>query len=185
MINSACATSWPADGHSAMQLRGPAGSNWTELCPPVPQSVTLPPTCSQTLQRTLSQQSGDEVLGICWQSILPIWPDDVIWTKQCISAIKWQDLNLSMHISEVTSSFLKAKVNKKLNMYRKVWWWMQRSLTINHLTKKLFWCVSEERHTAHKELIEDNSHGPPVHRLSITLPQDHFWSNVLRCPTHL
>lgn len=56
----------------------------------------LPPTCSQTLQRTLSQQSGDKVLGISWQSILPVWPDDVIWTKH-IPVIQSRNVNLSFY----------------------------------------------------------------------------------------
>lgn len=58
-------------------------------------------------------------------------------------------------------------------------------LTTHNLSKKLFRCVSEERHTSHQKLVQDDAHGPPVDRLPVALPQDHFWSNVLRGATNL
>lgn len=65
--------------------------------------------------------------------------------------------------------------------------WVQcgSALTCNHLTEKLLWSVSKERHAAHQELIQDDTHGPPIHRLSVTLTKNHLGSNVLRSPTHL
>lgn len=62
---------------------------------------------------------------------------------------------------------------------------MEVTLTTDDLSKQLLWCVSKKRHTAHKELVEDDAHGPPVHWLPIALSQDHLWSNILRGPTYL
>ncbi|KAG7238449.1 hypothetical protein INR49_030956, partial [Caranx melampygus] len=50
---------------------------------------------------------------------------------------------------------------------------------------QLLWSVSKERHTANQELIEDDTHGPPIHRLSIALTENHLWSDVLWGPTYL
>jgi len=60
-----------------------------------------------------------------------------------------------------------------------------RRLTADDLTKQLLGCVSEERSTAHQELVQDDSHGPPVHRLPVALAQDHLWGDVLWSATHL
>ena len=59
------------------------------------------------------------------------------------------------------------------------------TVTIDHLSEELFGRVPEERHAAHQELIEDDAHSPPVHRLPIALPQDHLWGDVLWSTTHL
>lgn len=58
-------------------------------------------------------------------------------------------------------------------------------LTVNNLTKELLWGVSKERHTANQKLIKDHTHGPPIHRFSVTLPQDDLRSNILWSATHL
>ncbi|TNN77070.1 hypothetical protein EYF80_012708 [Liparis tanakae] len=68
-------------GNSAVHP-GPGRLYSIQPYPPFQLSVALLPTCSQALQRALPQQSGDEVLGISWQSVFPLRPDDVIWTKQ-------------------------------------------------------------------------------------------------------
>ncbi len=60
-----------------------------------------------------------------------------------------------------------------------IFFYCRRVFTCDHLTKQLFRCVAEERHTAHQELVEDDAYGPPVHRLAITLPQDHLRRDVL------
>lgn len=44
------------------------------------------------------------------------------------------------------------------------------TLTTDDLSKELFRGVSKKRYTAHKELVKDDAHGPPVHRLPIALP---------------
>lgn len=90
---------------------------------------------------------------------------------------------------------------------------MGRALTMDDLGEELFRSFPEERNTSHKELIEDDSHGPPVHCLTcsietkrnqsmrskegmnqhkkvrtiltIALPEDDLRSNVLRCAKHL
>lgn len=61
----------------------------------------------------------------------------------------------------------------------------EQDLTTDHLSKQLFRCVPKERNAANQELVQDNSHGPPIHRLPIALAQDHFWCNVLWSPTDL
>lgn len=58
-------------------------------------------------------------------------------------------------------------------------------LTCDDLSKQLLRRVSEERHAAHQELVEDDPHGPPIHRLSITLAKNHLWSDVLRSAANL
>lgn len=62
-------------------------------------------------------------------------------------------------------------------------WWGKR--TTDHLAKEFLGGISEERHTAHQEFIEDNTHGPPVHWLPVALTQDHLRRNVLRGPAYL
>ena len=42
----------------------------------------MAPTCAQAVQRALSQQSGDKVLGVGRQRILSLGPDDVIWGRE-------------------------------------------------------------------------------------------------------
>lgn len=58
-------------------------------------------------------------------------------------------------------------------------------LTTDHLTEQLLRCVPKEGSAAHQELVQDDPHGPPVHRLPVALTQDHLWSDVLRCTTDL
>lgn len=58
-------------------------------------------------------------------------------------------------------------------------------LTCDDLSKELLRSVSEERHTAHQELVQDDAHGPPVNGLPIALAKNHLWSDVLRGPAHL
>lgn len=58
-------------------------------------------------------------------------------------------------------------------------------LTADDLTKQFLWRVSEERGTAHQELVQNDAHRPPVHRLPIPLTQDHLRGDVLRSATHL
>lgn len=57
--------------------------------------------------------------------------------------------------------------------------------TTDDLTKQLLWCVSEERSAAHQELVQDDAHRPPVHRLPVALTQDHLRGDVLRGAAHL
>lgn len=49
-----------------------------DVSPRRPDNQQVRPTCSQPLQWTLFQQPGDQILGVRWQSVFPIWPDDVI-----------------------------------------------------------------------------------------------------------
>lgn len=58
-------------------------------------------------------------------------------------------------------------------------------LTTNNLTKQLFWSVSEKRHASYQELVQNDPHRPPIHRLPVPLPQDHLWRDVFRGATHL
>lgn len=58
-------------------------------------------------------------------------------------------------------------------------------LTADNLSEKLFRRVPEERNTTHQELVEDDPHRPPVHRLPVALPEDDLGGNVLRCAAHL
>lgn len=58
-------------------------------------------------------------------------------------------------------------------------------LTCDDLSEQLLRSIPKERHTAHQELIEDDAHGPPVHRLSITLTENHLRSDVLWSATYL
>lgn len=57
--------------------------------------------------------------------------------------------------------------------------------TCNDLSEQLLRGVAEERHAAHQELVQDDPHGPPVDRLSITLAKNHLWSDVLRGAANL
>ena len=57
--------------------------------------------------------------------------------------------------------------------------------TTDDLSKELFRCVSKEGHAAHQELVENDAHGPPVHRFAIALAQDDLGCDVLWGPTHL
>ena len=57
--------------------------------------------------------------------------------------------------------------------------------TTDHLPKELLRSVSKERDATHQELIQDYTHGPPVHWLPIALTQDHLRRNVLRGPAYL
>lgn len=57
--------------------------------------------------------------------------------------------------------------------------------TTDHLPKELLRSVSKERDAAHQELVQDDAHSPPVHRLPIALPQDHLRCNVLWGSAHL
>ena len=59
------------------------------------------------------------------------------------------------------------------------------TLTTDDLSEQLLRRVSKKRHTPHEELVEDDSHRPPVHWLPIALSQDHLGSNIFRCSTHL
>lgn len=58
-------------------------------------------------------------------------------------------------------------------------------LTADDLTEQLLRCVSEERSTAHQELVQDDPHGPPVHRLPVALTQNHLRGDILWGATHL
>lgn len=58
-------------------------------------------------------------------------------------------------------------------------------LTRDDLSKQLLGSVSEERHAAHQELVEDDPHGPPIHRLPVTLAKNDLWSDVLRSAANL
>lgn len=58
-------------------------------------------------------------------------------------------------------------------------------LTAYDLSKQFFGGVSEERRTAHQKLIQDDSHGPPVHWFPITLSEYHLRGDIFRCTTHL
>lgn len=62
---------------------------------------------------------------------------------------------------------------------------LMAALTTNNLAKKLLRSVSEERDTADQEFIEDDAHGPPVHRFPVALSEDHLWGDVLWGATHL
>ena len=58
-------------------------------------------------------------------------------------------------------------------------------LTADDLSEELLGRVPEEGRAAHQELVQDDPHGPPVHRLAVALPQDHLRGDVLRCTAHL
>lgn len=58
-------------------------------------------------------------------------------------------------------------------------------LTADDLTEQLLWRVSEEGGAAHQELVQDDAHRPPVHRLPVALTQDHLRGDVLRSAAHL
>lgn len=58
-------------------------------------------------------------------------------------------------------------------------------LTTDNLTKELLWCVSEKGSAAHQELIQDDSHCPPVHRLAVALTENHLGGDVLWSATNL
>lgn len=53
------------------------------------------------------------------------------------------------------------------------------------MPKELLRSVSKERNATHQELIQDYAHGPPVHWLPISLPQDHLRCYVFRGPAYL
>lgn len=59
------------------------------------------------------------------------------------------------------------------------------TLTTDDLSKQFLRCIPKKGSTSHEKLIQDNSHGPPVHWLSIALPQNDFRSYVFRSTTHL
>lgn len=61
----------------------------------------------------------------------------------------------------------------------------QAFLTCDDLSKQLLRSVSKERHAAHQELIKDDTHGPPIHRLPVALAENDLRSDVLWRPTHL
>lgn len=63
--------------------------------------------------------------------------------------------------------------------------WTLDVLTSDDLSKELLWSISKERDTAHQEFIQDDAHSPPVHRLPVTLTENHLWGDVLRGSTHL
>lgn len=58
-------------------------------------------------------------------------------------------------------------------------------LTADDLTEQLLRGVSEKRHAAHQELVEDDAHRPPVHRLPVALTQNHLRGDILWGATHL
>lgn len=91
-------------------------------------------------------------------------------TISCNQLKKGKDLNVARRAFKVSDA-------KRLVA-------LQR-LTADHLSEELFWRVPEERNTAHQELVEDDPHGPPVHRLPVALPEDHLGGNVLRRAAHL
>lgn len=66
-----------------------------------------------------------------------------------------------------------------------IWEEREVTLTADDLSEQLLWCVSKKRHTAHEELVEDDAHCPPVHRLPVALSQDHLWGNILWGSTYL
>jgi len=57
--------------------------------------------------------------------------------------------------------------------------------TTDDLSKQFLGGIPKEGSTAHKKLIQDDSHGPPVHWFTIALPQNDLRSNVFRSTTHL
>lgn len=59
------------------------------------------------------------------------------------------------------------------------------TLTADHLTEQLLWRVPKEGGAAHQELVQDDAHRPPVHRLPVALAQDHLWGDVFRGAAHL
>lgn len=63
--------------------------------------------------------------------------------------------------------------------------WGGKLLTADDLTEQFLRCVSKEGGTAHQELIQDDAHRPPVHRLPVALTQDHLRGDVLWSAAHL
>ena len=55
-----------------------------------------------------------------------------------------------------------------------------QSLTVCDLVKQLFHCSAPEWGSPYQHLIQDHSHGPPIHRHAVALTQNHFWSDVVR-----
>ena len=47
------------------------------------------------------------------------------------------------------------------------------SPTVDRVGEEFLRCVPEERHTSHHELVQDHSHGPPVHGLAVALSGEH------------
>lgn len=121
------------------------------------------PTSSQALQWVLPEQQCDELLSISWRCVLSLRPVDLIWIAREAEA------HTSMHCTSIIHTEQKSK----------------KILTTDNLTKQLFRSVSEKRHTSHQELVENDPHGPPIHGLPVSLPQDYLWSDVLRGSTHL
>lgn len=62
---------------------------------------------------------------------------------------------------------------------------LDTTLTTDDLSKQFLGCIPKEGSTAHQKLIQDDSHGPPVHWFTIALPQNDLRSNVFRSTTHL
>lgn len=59
------------------------------------------------------------------------------------------------------------------------------SLTCNDLPEQLLRGVSKERNAAQQELVQDDAHSPPVHRLPVTLTENNLRGDVLWSSAHL
>ena len=58
-------------------------------------------------------------------------------------------------------------------------------VVVDGVSKQFFGGLAEEGDAADEELVEDDAHAPPVHRLAVALPQDHLRGNVFRRSKHL
>lgn len=102
----------------------------------------------------------------------------LLWHKDKCSQIK----KPLLYIQSFLSKLLNLNIFKHLLCSRTG---AEQKHTTDHLSKQLLRCVTKERNAANQKLVQDDSHGPPVHRLPVALPEDHFWGNVFRSPTDL
>lgn len=92
------------------------------------------------------------------------------------------------------SSAEKAGLGVAFGVYKALGWPMSpcpclppppEARTTDDLSKEFFGCVAKEGYAAHQELVENDAHGPPVHRLAVSLAQNDLGCDVLWGPTHL
>ncbi len=58
-------------------------------------------------------------------------------------------------------------------------------LAADHIREELLGRVAVEGRHARQELVQNDAHGPPVHRFAVPLPQDDLGREVLRCAADL
>ena len=52
-------------------------------------------------------------------------------------------------------------------------------LVMHRVGKQLLRRLAKEGDTANEELVEDDAHAPPVHRLAVSLSQDHLENTIV------